>query len=110
MSSKAITENDLTNILNEVLPPQIDGYSLVDYGRLAFQTSGTLANGGTATIDITIPNYDSSCNYIVIPQTSNYGNVFGFSQTGATATLSVVNISGATHSVAGYVYYFALKK
>ena len=88
----------------------LTGYILVDFARISYATSGTIADSTTATIDITIPNYNAEYEYIVIPQTSNYGNVYGYSRSGAIVTLNVINISGGTHSVSGHVYSLALKQ
>lgn len=78
---------------------------LVHIERIYYTTSGQIASGASQNVTITIPNHSYDLTYFIIPQTSNYGNVYGVQhQGGSTCTLQLINVTSAPHTISGYVY------
>lgn len=69
----------------------------------SLSSSSTVANGSSATVTTTITAIPSRYSYIVVPLRINYGFVSGYNLSGTTLSITLTNVSGGTHTLAGTV-------
>lgn len=69
----------------------------------SLSSSSTVANGSSATVTTTITAIPSGYSYIVVPLRINYGFVSGYNLSGTTLSITLTNVSGGTHTLAGTV-------
>lgn len=75
-------------------------YSINTYG---FTSSSTVANGSTDTKTATIPAIPSGYTYALLAGRSGYCCMSNYSVSGTTLSVTMMNISGATHTLTLYV-------
>lgn len=95
---------DANNRFMPDLPVNI--YSIKTYG---FTSSSTVANGSTDTKTATIPAIPSGYTYALLVGMSGYCCMSNYSVSGTTLSVTMMNISGATHTLTLYVTLIVFK-
>ena len=81
-------------------------YSINTYG---FSSGSAVANGSTNTKTTTIPAIPSGCSYALLVGRSGYCCMSNYSVSGTTLSVTMMNISGASHTLTLYVTLIVFK-
>ena len=98
--------HNLVNISGDFLPNYA---KIINIEPIAFSGTETVANLKSQTVTAKYTQISEADGYLIIPLKCNYGMITNSSYSNGTITLTVMNVSGETHTIAGSVCVVAYK-
>lgn len=92
--------HNLVNISGDFLPNYA---KIINIEPIAFSGTETVANLKSQTVTAKYTQISEADGYLIIPLKCNYGMITNSSYSNGTITLTVMNVSGETHTMSGSV-------